>query len=45
MLWPTRHIRGPHGNYLFTFNPVFTRIVNHCVTVLGTNIEARLPGR
>jgi hypothetical protein len=24
---------------------VFTRIVNHCVTVLGTNIEARLPGR
>ena len=33
------------GNYLFTFNPVFTRIVNDCVTVLGTNSKARLPGR
>ena len=33
------------GNFLFIFNPVFTRIVNDCVTVLGTNNKARLPGR
>jgi len=32
------------GNEAFTFNLVFTRVVNHCVTVLGIE-GSRPPGR
>jgi len=34
------------GNEAFTFNLVFTRVVNHCVTVLGIKVSpARTEGR